>query len=140
VHPSVVLVVVPRAALVARDHAVLAAVRPQHAALLVAAEVDGSEPPTALPAEVVHHLDCLLVDLPSDGLPHAAWRSAAPPLPLVARRTVAVTAADSERRVAAVRRACDTLQADLATWGCASGSLGPGWDWAGYCAAPGTPS
>jgi hypothetical protein len=136
-HPSVVLVVVPREALVAHGQAVLAAVRPQHAALLVAAEVDGIEPPTALPAEVVHHVDCLLVDLPPDGLPHAAWRSAAPPLPLVACRTVVVTAADPERSVAAVRRACDTLQADLAAWGCASGPLGPGWDWAGYaCRSP----
>lgn len=136
-HPSVGLVVVPQEMVLVWGHAVLAAVRPQHAPLLVAAEVDGLTAPAALPAGLAQRIDCLLVDLPQDGLPHAAWRTAAPALPLVARRPVAVTAADPERRVAAERRACDTLQADLAAWGYASGSLGPGWDWAGYaCRSP----
>ncbi|MFM1996245.1 MAG: hypothetical protein RLZZ111_632 [Planctomycetota bacterium] len=131
-HPSVGLVVVPREGVLARGHAVLAAVRPKHAPLLVAAEVDGLESPTALPADVSQRVDCLLVDLPQDGLPHAAWRTGAPALPLVARRAVAVAPAEQGSDVATVRRMCDGLQADLAAWGCAAGSAGTGWDWAGY--------
>jgi hypothetical protein len=131
-HPSVGLVVVPREGVLARGHAVLAGIRPKHAPLLVAAEVDGLESPTALPAGLTQSVDCLLVDLPQKGLPHAAWRTGAPALPLVARRAVAGAPAEPGSDVATARRMCDGLQADLAAWGCAAGSAGNGWDWAGY--------
>ena len=125
-----VLVVVPRAT---RDAELLSAVRPQGATLLVAAAVDGLEPPAVLEAGLTQGVDCLVVDLPEGGLPHAAWRASPPALPLVALRgAAAVASAAAEDGVAAARRRCDRLQADLAAWGCAANGAGLGWDWAGY--------
>lgn len=132
-HPSVVLVVVPHGACAP---GLVEAVRRKHATLLVAAEVDGLASPTAVSAELAQGVDCLLVDLPPDGLPHAAWRSAAPPLPLVAWRAVGIAPAESGSEVVTWRRTCDRLQADLAAWGSAGGSAGTGWDWAGYACRP----
>lgn len=130
-HPSVVLVVVPHGAC---SPVLVAAVRPKQSTLLVAAEVDGTAAPTAVPTKLIESLDCLLVDLPEGGLPHEAWRHAAPEMPLVARRICRLADEDSAQGVAAARLACDSLQAALAAWGCAKGSAGLGWDWAGYVA------
>jgi hypothetical protein len=128
-HPSVVLVVVPQ---VAGAEELIAGMRPRRSTLLVAAEADGVAPPAALPAALTQSVDCLVVDLPEGGLPHAAWRSSAPELPLVARRSAAIVPAAAEAGILLARRTCDSLQADLAAWGCADGVAGLGWDWAGY--------
>ena len=53
------------------------------------------------------------------GEPHAAWRDAAPPVPLVACGG------------SGGRAGCDTLQARLAAW-LLAGDGRPPWDWAGY--------
>jgi hypothetical protein len=128
-HPSVVLAVLPRSASVEWSGEVVAAARPLKGTMLLGVEVDGTQPPDAVPAEAVGGVDCLIVSLPREGLPHEAWRSWRADKPLVAWRAVAMGAGE----VAECRQECDRLQAALAAWGCSRGTTLLPWDWAGYC-------
>ena len=95
-------------------------------------EVDGTQSPDAVPAAVVGAVDCIVVDLPPDGLPHDGWRSGSSwgsHTPLVAQRAVAPGS------VVEHRQECDRLQAALAAWGLAEGAHRAPWDWAGYLTA-----
>ena len=128
-HPSVVLSVVPRSANAEEAMAIIAAARPLKGTMIVGLEVDGTQPPEAVPAAVGGVVDCLVVDLPRDGLPHDGWRSGSPlgaDRPLVAQRAVAPGS------VVEHRQECDRLQAALAAWGLTDGATQLPWDWAGY--------
>ena len=124
--PSVVLAVVPRTASAEDSMAIIAAVRPLKGTMLVGLEVDGTQPPDAVPAVVADAVDCIVVDLPRDGLPHHGWRLWKANKPLVAQRAVATG------NLAEHRQECDRLQAALAAWGLAEGATQLPWDWAGY--------
>jgi len=80
-HPAVLAAVVPRgvSATVAGELAMVT--RRPRGTLLVAWEVDGLLPPPGVPAGV----DLLVVTLPAGGLPHEAWRTESPGVPLVVR-------------------------------------------------------
>ena len=129
VHPSVVLAVVPRTANAEESIAIIAAMRPLKGTMLVGLEVDGTQPPDAVLAVAVDAVDCIVVDLPRDGLPHEDWRLWKANTPLVAQRAVA-TGGSVENR-----QECDRLQAALAAWGLAEGATQLPWDWAGYLTA-----
>ena len=62
------------------------------------------------------------------GVPHEAWRTEPPSVPLVARRLADEASASAAHSPS--RRECDALQAALAGWGTAAGDPAP--DWAGY--------
>ncbi len=124
--PSVVLAVVPRTASAEDSMAIIATVRPLKGTMLVGLEVDGTQPPDAVPAVVADAVDCIVVDLPRDGLPHHGWRLWKANKPLVAQRAVATG------NLAEHRQECDRLQAALAAWGLAEGATQLPWDWAGY--------
>jgi hypothetical protein len=128
-HPSVVLAVVPRTANAEESMAIIAGVRPLKGTMLVGLEVAGTQSPDALLAMAVGAVDCIVVDLPRDGLPHEGWRSWKANVPLVAQRAVA-TGSSAEHR-----EECDRLQAALAAWGLADGAAQLPWDWAGYLSA-----
>ena len=128
-HPSVVLAVVPRTANAEESMAIIAGVRPLKGTMLVGLEVDGTQPPDAVPAVVADAVDCIMVDLPLDGLPNHGWRLWKANTPLVAQRAVA-TGSSAEHR-----HECDRLQAALAAWGLADGAAQLPWDWAGYLSA-----
>jgi hypothetical protein len=125
-HPSVVLAVVPRTANLEESMAIVAGVRPLKGTMLVGLEVDGMQPPDAVPAVVADAVDCIVVDLPLDGLPHHGWRMWKANKPLVAQRAVANGGSVEHRQE------CDRLQAALAAWGLADGATQLPWDWAGY--------
>jgi hypothetical protein len=106
--------------------------RPLKGTMLVGLEVDGTQPPDPVPAAIVGGVDCIIVDLPCDGLPHDGWRFGSPwgaDKPLVAQRAVAAG------NTAEHRQECDRLQAALAAWGLAEGATQLPWDWAGYLTA-----
>jgi hypothetical protein len=129
-HPSVVLAVLPRAIPPKETAAIVAAMRLLKGTMLVGLEVDGTQPPDAVPEAIVGGVDCIIVDLPCDGLPHDGWRFGSPwgtDKPLVAQRAVAAG------NTAEHRQKCDRLQAALAAWGCGQGTANLAWDWAGYC-------
>jgi hypothetical protein len=148
-HPAVFVAVVPLGVSAEEAGEIAAATRGRRGTLLVAVEVDGSEPPPAVPAGV----DLLVVMLPAGGLPHAAWRTEPPGVPLVARekrcqdsflnrtlpgeagqgRAASGGQAMSSDTFFPSRRECDALQAVLAGWGTAGGE-GPAPDWAGFIA------
>jgi len=131
-HPSVVLAVVPRLASDDQSAAVVAAARPLKGTMLMGLEVDGTQPPDGVTGALVDMVDCLIVDLPRDGLPHDAWRSGGSwqtGRALVAQRAVATGTA------AVHRQECDKLQAVLAAWGLAREADQLPWDWAGYLSA-----
>ncbi|MFM7289682.1 MAG: hypothetical protein ACKO6B_00435 [Planctomycetia bacterium] len=128
-HPSVVLAVVPRTLDGEMARSIVAAARDRKGTMLVGLEVDGTEPPEATPSPLVDAVDCLVVSLPRDALPHEQWRRGRPDKPLVAQR------ANAAETVAERRRECDRLQADLAVWGLAAGAEHFPGDWAGYLAA-----
>jgi hypothetical protein len=128
-HPSVVLALIPRTADAAEATAIVAAMRPLKGTMLVGLEVDGMQPPSAVPSPLVDEVDCIMVDLPRDGLPHDGWRSWKANTPLLAQRAVA-TGSSAEHRLE-----CDRLQAALAAWGLADGAKHLPWDWAGYLSA-----
>jgi hypothetical protein len=128
-HPSVVLAVVPRTANAEESMAIIAGVRSLKGTMLVGLEVDGTQSPDAVLAMVVGAVDCIVVDLPRDGLPHEGWRLWKANTPLVAQRAVA-TGSSAEHR-----QECDRLQAALAAWGLAEGATQLPWDWAGYLSA-----
>jgi len=141
-HPSVVLAVVPRRASDEQAAAIVTAARPLKGTMLIGMEVDGTQSPDAVTGALVDMVDCLIVDLPRDGLPHDAWRSGGswrtdrplpdkPPKekPLLAQRAAATgTAAEH-------RQECDRIQASLAAWGLAREAGHLPWDWAGYLSA-----
>ena len=122
-HPAVFMAVVPRAASAATAGEIAAATRGRRGTLLVAWEADGSLPP------IPHAgIDLLVVTLPAGGVPHEAWRTEPPAVPLVARRLADAASASAAQSPS--RRECDALQAALAGWGTAAGAPAP--DWAGY--------
>jgi hypothetical protein len=110
--------------------AIIAAVRPLKGTMLVGLEVDGTQPADAVQTVAVGAADCIVVDLPRDGLPHDGWRLWKADKPLVAQRAVA-TGSSAEHR-----QECDRLQAALAAWGLAEEAVRLPWDWAGYLATP----
>lgn len=125
IHPSVVLAVVPAENSPGEAAAIAALARGLKGTLLIGEVVDGGSPP---PPAVAEGIDCLVVRLAGSAVPHAAWRDAAPALPLVAWRP-------GRTETGSDRRGCDVLQADLAAWGLADGVAQPTWDWAGYIVA-----
>jgi hypothetical protein len=130
-HPSVVMAVVPRLAFADQAAAVVAAARPLKGTMLVGVEVDGAQPPDVPPPATVAAADCIVVDLPPDGLPHDGWRSGIPSggnKPLVAQRAGSTGTGMAPE----LRQECDRLQAALAAWGCGQGTSQLPWDWAGY--------
>lgn len=128
-HPSVVLAVVPRLEPADRAGAVIAAARSLKGTMLIGLEVNGTQPPDAVPAAAIGGVDCLVVSLPCGGLPHEEWRSWRANTPLVAWRAVSTVAGTPAEH----RQECDRLQAALAAWGCVQGTSQLPWDWAGYC-------
>jgi len=151
-HPSVVLVALPRTLAAGEVAAVAAAVRRARGTTLLAVEVDGTLPPPAA-AGPLHAVwgdpgaagrgglaDCVILDLPADGPPHEGWRSWPFTIPLIARRAVtgaaAAVGAGGDDVVADLRRECDRLQGALAAWGVAGGDTTPPRDWAGYVVVP----
>ena len=121
-HPAVLVAVVPRAASAEAAATIAAAVRGRRDTVLLAREVDGSE----LPVEVAAGIDLLVVALPPGGLPHEAWRTVPPAVPVLSRRAEATSAKPEPSR-----QGCDALQAALAAWR-AGVAAGPQPDWAGY--------
>ncbi len=128
-HPSVVLAVVPRTVDGETAGSIVSAARALKGTMLLGLEVDGTEPPEATSATLIDAVDCLVVALPSEALPHEHWRRGRPDKPLVAQRA---TAAET---VGEQRRECDRLQGELAAWGLAAGADHFPGDWAGYLAA-----
>jgi hypothetical protein len=125
-HPAVVLVVVPRTVAPDQAAAIAVAAKSLKGTMLVGLEVDGTQPPPDMPQEFAAVVDCMVVDLPRDGLPHEGWRSWQVEKPLVAQR------ASPGSSPAEHRHECDRLQAALAAWGLARGATQLPWDWAGY--------
>lgn len=119
-HPAVLVAVIPLEVPAAATAAIVAAARGRKDTLLVGQETAGGEPPAA----IAEGIDVVLVTLPAGGLPHDAWRSSPPAVPLLARRPDRAVAGEPSRR------ACEALQASLAGWRAAGAS----WDWAGYLA------
>jgi hypothetical protein len=118
-HATVLMAVVPVAA---RDDDRERIADTTRGTLLLAQEVDGSVPPPV----VAERIDAFVVALEANTVPHPAWRTTTPAVPLMARRPDAAGATLS-------RQSCDILQASLAAWRSgAETSLLP-WDWAGYC-------
>jgi hypothetical protein len=131
-HPSVVLAVLPRTLPPKETAAIVAAMRPLKGTMLVGLEVDGTQPPDPVLAATVGGVDCIIVNLPCDGLPLDVWRFGSPwgtDKPLVAQR--AVVAGNTAEH----RQECDRLQAALAAWGLVEGATQLPWDWAGYLTA-----
>lgn len=121
-HPSAIIAVLPHAFTAAQVAAVAAGVRRLKGTMLLASIVNAAAPP---PRSVPAGIDCVCVALDGRGLPHDAWREAAPAVPLIAwRRDVANEPAG--------RSGCDRLQAAVAAWGLADGRTHQPWDWAGY--------
>jgi hypothetical protein len=127
-HPAVLAAVVPRGVSAEAAGEIVSNTRTCRDTLLLACDVDGTRPPPLLPAGI----DLVVVTLPARGLPHAAWRSDSPGVPLLARRPAeAADAAEAAAADGPSRRECDALQAALAGWG-TGGGAGPPLDWAGY--------
>lgn len=124
-HPSIIFAVLPLGHANGDPVTIVAGLAREPGAVLVAAEVDGR---AAAPADLRPggRPDCLVVDLPADGLPHDSWRGWQGKLPLIARRRIVPGEAATDRRQ------CDRLQADLAVWGMAGAASIPIRDWAGY--------
>ena len=121
-HPAVVITVLPQSWSEADVAALAARARRLKGTMLLARTVDGASPP---PSGVVAGIDGLCVALDRSGLPHDAWREAAPAVPLIAWQRGGAGNART-------RAACDRLQAALASWGLATGRTCQPWDWAGY--------
>ena len=115
IHPAVVMALLPAGTSAAEVEAIATAVRGSKGTLQLGWIVDGAAPPPSAPAGI----DWLAVTVGRAGVPHAAWRGAAPSLPLVAWGGVGG------------RAGCDALQARLAAW-LLDGAERPPWEWAGY--------
>jgi hypothetical protein len=149
-HPAVLVAVVPRGVSAAAAGEIATATRSRRGTLLVAWEADGPLPPPAVPAGI----DLLVVTLPAGEVPHAAWRTEPPAVPLVARakrgrESFLQSTLPGEAGLGRAacggremtpdpflpsRRPCDSLQAALAAWGTAGGAAAAP-DWAGYVTA-----
>jgi len=131
VHPSVMIVVVPRSVSDAGAAAIAEAARALKGTTLLAREVDGMRPPAL--ADVCR-ADCVVVDLPEGASPHDAWREWPDGPPRVARwrLTAAVDVPGDGEALARRRQECDRLQAGLAAWGVAGADGRTVRDWAGY--------
>jgi hypothetical protein len=116
-HPAIVMALLPSDTSAADAAAVAHAVRAVKGTLQLGWQVDGAAPPPDVPPGI----DWLAVDVGLDRRPHAAWRAAAPMVPLVACGAGG-----------GGRAACDALQATLAAWGLEAGGERVPWDWAGY--------
>jgi hypothetical protein len=127
-HPAVLMALVPAGAAGGAVASIAAETRGRRNTLILAHEVDGSQPPP----EHIDGAGAIVVSLHADSAPHPLWRSAAPPLPLVALRVDATASGSS--CVAPSRHPCDALQAALAAWAMSSASADESnrWDWAGY--------
>lgn len=127
-HASVVVAVVPLGCPASSVACVADRCRSIKGTMLLGMEVEGSQPPaTFLPKGI----DCLMVRLRGDRMPHSQWRDAPPRLPLVAWRSAGPHAGVG-------RLACDRLQAELAAWGTTVDAAAGGAvvnDWAGYVVA-----
>jgi hypothetical protein len=121
-HASVLMAVVSVAAPRTECSEIATATRGSRGTLLLAYEVEGSVPPPVSPEGT----DAVIVCLDANSVPHSAWRTAPPAVPLLARRP-----ADSGDVVS--RQPCDTLQASLAAWRSGAELSPTTWDWAGYC-------
>jgi hypothetical protein len=121
-HPAVVITVLPQSSPEADVAALATRARRSKGTMLLARAVDGTSPP---PSSVAAGIDGLCVNLDRSGLPHEAWREAAPAVPLIAWQR----AGEGNEPT---RAACDRLQAALASWGLAAGRSHRPWDWAGY--------
>lgn len=131
-HPAVLLAVVPRTCDPDAVAEIAARSRQVRGTLLLGLEVDGGLPPGAGLEEQAAAVDFVVVDLPETGVPHAEWRAWPPGKPLVARFHTGAVPEGTEPEAAALRRACDGLQAALATWGLRSGAAALPRDWSGY--------
>lgn len=120
-HPAVFVAALPEELPGAAAAGFAAASRGRKGTLLVALEVDGLQPPAAVPEGI----DLVLVKFPADALPHPAWRTDPPPVPLLAWQKGGAVAGDVSRR------GCDATQAALAAWG-GTAAGHPGVAWAGY--------
>ncbi len=121
-HASVLMAVVSLTAQDTDGSRIADATRGSRGTLLLAQEVDGAIPPP----EVASGIDAFIVSLKANMVPHPAWRTAPPAIPLVAQRADAAGATVS-------RQPCDTLQAALAAWRFGTEPSPIPWDWAGYC-------
>jgi len=121
-HPAVVMAVVPAGGPAAP---LATAARRRKGTMLLAGVFTGAEP---RPSEF-DGLDAVIVELATGAVPHADWLSGAR-LPLIAWRHDARQ--DDGAAIDERRRACDRLQADLASWGLAAGDGPRSWDWVGY--------
>lgn len=122
-HPSAFVAILPAALTAEQLATILAATSIGRGTLQIAQAVDGTVAPPR-PAEGV---DLLAVTLPAGHVPHPAWQTAPPVLPLLACRI----GLDDEATIS--RKPCDDLQRDLAAWATADRSQ-PLFDWAGYLA------
>ena len=120
-HPCVVMAVIPESLDAGLAATLAVAVRRLKGTILLGRVVDAAAPPV----ETIDGIDCIVLALDADLLPHEAWRDAPLPLPLLAWRRYGLP--QQERR-----RGCDQLQAALAAWSIADGRDRSAWDWAGY--------
>ena len=111
-HPAVVMVVLPVELLTAA-----ASCKPPAGTLLLAAQVTGSQPPTAASPGIDVHL----VRLPPEVVPAEEWRRPLGP-PAIAWSVSSHVD----------RPACDQFQARLATWRMTGDGPPHDWDWAGF--------
>jgi hypothetical protein len=116
-HPSVMMTVLPRGTDAAAMASLIDAISPFKGTMLLGLQVDGGEPPPAVPEGI----DCFVMSLAAGNIPNGAWREP-PTVPVLAARPAVGGVRDR-------RAACDALQADLAAW---RGSAASGWDWAGF--------
>ena len=125
-HPAVMVAIVPRDLSPEAVRAIAAATRGTRGTVIVAREVDGSQPPP----QPIDGIDALMLALRPSDVPHPAWRHASPNLPLLAWCRSAEGA--TVPVVAPSRRPCDALQASLAAWRTSAGSETVMQEWAGY--------
>lgn len=111
-HPSVVIVVLPMKLI-----PMASSLKPPAGTLLLAAEVNASEPPT----DPEPGIDIHIVRLSRDGVPAEAWRRP-PDVPAIALGSASQLD----------RRACDRLQSNLATWRMTGKGPPSTWDWTGF--------
>jgi hypothetical protein len=124
-HPAVVITLLPQAVAESDVASLAVQARRLKGTMLLARAVEGASPP---PSSVAAGIDGLCVALDRGGLPHDAWREAAPAVPLIAWQR-------GDLGSEPARTACDRLQAALASWGLAAGRSHRPWDWAGYIAS-----
>jgi hypothetical protein len=120
-HPAVLVAILPHDAPAGGAARVADALGRRHGSMLLALGADGDAPPPPAPPG----FDLLVARLAPGATPHDGWRRALG-MPRLAHED-----APAGTPPAALRSACDTLQARLAAW---SGTQPPPvpFDWAGY--------